>query len=281
MRRFLTTVYLSLLTLVSVSCASVPEVESRLQSMRFYPNLYVVRAGDTLDTIAYRYQMQSSELVALNPGVEGAIKPGQRIAIRSEKSRTEKQQSHVVVSATSSRPSLGGQRITDPQAGKITEIPAVNRSYPQEEIVADSLDYEPVSSDQALLDGSLQQLIGQWMWPTNGEVAREFAPGEIGGQGVDIAGVPGQDVRAANDGTVVYSGRDLSGGGNLIIVRHPKNLMTTYSHTDSLYVAEDDRVLAGEAIASLGWNAARESVLRFEVRRDGNPLNPLDFLPAQ
>ena len=83
-------------------------------------------------------------------------------------------------------------------------------------------------------------------------------------------------------GTVVYSGRDLSdSGGNLIIVRHPNNLMTTYSHADQLFVAEDDQVAAGDPIASLGWNANRESVLRFEVREDGNPLDPMQFLPVR
>ncbi|MCL4158161.1 UNVERIFIED_CONTAM: hypothetical protein GTU68_019774, partial [Idotea baltica] len=50
-------------------------------------------------------------------------------------------------------------------------------------------------------------------------------------------------------GTVVYSGRDLSGGGNLIIVRHNDELMTTYSHADQLFVAEDDQVVAGDPIA--------------------------------
>ena len=85
-------------------------------------------------------------------------------------------------------------------------------------------------------------------------------------------------MRAAAPGTVVYSGRDLSGGGNLVILRHDGDLMTTYSHADKLFVTEDDAVRAGDAIASLGWNEARESVLRFEVRRDGQPLDPLGFV---
>ena len=131
------------------------------------------------------------------------------------------------------------------------------------------------------LDAQLQGYVGEWTWPTDGAVARGFAPERIGGQGVDIAGVPGQDVRAALDGTVVYSGRDLSGGGNLVIVRHGDDLMTTYSHADALFVTEDDRVSAGDPIASLGWNSERESVLRFEVRRDGNPLDPMAFLPPR
>jgi len=54
--------------------------------------------------------------------------------------------------------------------------------------------------------------------------------------------------------------------------------MTTYSHAAEIFVAEDDVVRAGDVIASLGANARNESVLRFEVRQDGNPLNPMNFL---
>jgi len=57
--------------------------------------------------------------------------------------------------------------------------------------------------------------------------------------------------------------------------------MTTYSHADKLYVAEDDVVAVGDPIASLGWNEDRESVLRFEVRKDGNPMDPVKFLPIR
>lgn len=150
--------------------------------------------------------------------------------------------------------------------------------WPREEIIPDDLDFAPVDGageKSAKEDG----FSGRWAWPTDGQVVRGFQPDRVGGQGVDIAGVPGQDVKAAMDGTVVYSGRDLSGEGNLIILKHPDDLLSTYSHTRNLYVAEDDVVRAGDSIASLGANENQESVLGFEIRRDGNPLNPMDFLP--
>jgi len=58
-------------------------------------------------------------------------------------------------------------------------------------------------------------------------------------------------------------------------------LLTAYSHTRDLYVAETDRVKAGDPIATLGANTKQESVLRFEVRQDGNALNPMEFLSAR
>lgn len=311
------------------ACTSVPVVESRLQTMQLYSNMYVVQAGETVRSIAYRYQLSEAELEALNPGLSRNITPGLRINVRpgtvlsdelraraktaSYRSARQPQliserrtqalrpdqriasNERVVVSPAPLGPELVPQPIDqyvdDTGTPRITEVPASSRSNetyivsPEgeftEEVIADPLDFEPVQTSRAAMNEELQQYVGEWSWPTDGQIAREFAPTEVGGQGVDIAGVPGQSIHAAMAGTVVYSGRDLSGGGNLIIVRHDDSLMTTYSHADKLYVAEDDQVVAGDPIASLGWNANQESVLRFEVRKNGNPLDPMKFLPLR
>jgi len=313
------------------ACSSVPEVENRLQSMQLHSNMYVVQAGETVQSIAYRYRLSPEELVALNPGLKQSIVAGLRINVRPgtvlspeirarakadygavrqpqivDRASTQirPQQSvlandaapsnEVIIESVAVNPEIVPQRVPQviqeqvPTEQIITEIPATSWSDQpivaqnsfNEEIIPDTLDYEPVQADRSAMNAELEQYLGEWTWPTNGQVAREFAPSEVGGQGVDIAGVPGQDINAAMTGTVVYSGRDLSGGGNLIIVRHSDNLMTTYSHADQLYVAEDDQVAAGDPIASLGSNAG-VSVLRFEVRKDGNPLDPMKFLPLR
>ncbi len=292
-------VFILPITLFSVGCASVPDVEHRLQNLQFHPNMYVVQAGDTLDTIAFRYQIESGKLIELNPRLQHGVNAGTRINIRpgtqlSDAVRARATYSSLATSQVRSNSRINSARVTSLGSRPVTISPvpsstavrgrqtgATGDAYPREEIIPDNLEYQPVPSGRVTLDADLQQYVGSWIWPTDGQIAREFAPDEVGGQGVDIAGVPGQEIRAASGGTVVYSGRDLSGGGNLIIVRHADNLMTTYSHADNLYVAEDDHVQAGDAIASLGANARSESVLRFEVRRDGNPLDPTDFLPLE
>ena len=70
------------LVLFATGCSSVPRVESHLQSLQFYPNMYVVQAGETLDTIAFRYQLDRNELAALNPGSENGLTPGMRLNVR-------------------------------------------------------------------------------------------------------------------------------------------------------------------------------------------------------
>jgi len=310
----------SLLILVS-GCASVPDVENRLQAMQLHSNMYVVRAGETVESIAYRYQLTIAELEALNPGISSSLLAGTRINVRPgtvlsnevrarasyapaiqprlvrEHSRQPITESvaakEVDVAPIARQPEIVLERaevIIDEQSREITEIPATSWSSEKvivengkftEEVIPDTLDFEPVQGSRAAMDAELNQYVGEWVWPTQGQVARDFSPEINGVHGVDIAGVPGQDVRAAKSGTVVYSGRDLLGGGNLIIVKHADDLMTTYSHADKLYVAEDDVVAVGDPIASLGWNEDRESVLRFEVRKDGNPMDPVKFLPIR
>ena len=320
MSRFTTTGCLLIPLLAASGCVSVPEVESRLQTLQFYPNLYIVRAGDTPATVAWRYELSPAELAALNPGLElsptSRLTPGQRLNVRPGTSLPDAVREGTTVAGTAApapRPAWGRETRVEPAprpAAPVIVSPVATRApvpapvptsppprspddeerlfaradtapYPREEIVPDELDAAPapVIASGDSIDAALERYVGRWTWPLEGAVARGFAPGEPDGQGVDIAGVPGQDVRAALDGTVVYSGRDLSGGGKLVIVRHDDDLMTTYSHADQLYVAEDDRVLAGDPIASLGANERSESVLRFEVRRDGSPLDPLNFLP--
>lgn len=320
--------------LMMLACTSVPVVENRLQSMQLYSNMYVVQAGETVRSIAYRYQLSEAELEALNPGLSSNITAGLRInvvpgTVLSEELRARAKTSGALArqpqlySERRNQARLSNQRMATneqvivapapvgPEAlpqrmeqvidesvnTAVTEIPASSRSYETviatpdgaftEEVLPDPLDFEPVQSGREVISGraamneELQQYVGEWSWPTQGPVARAFAPAEVGGQGVDIAGVPGQSINAAMAGTVVYSGRDLSGDGNLIIVKHDESLMTIYSHADKLYVAVDDQVIAGDPIASLGWNANKESVLKFEVRKDGNPLDPMKFLPLR
>ena len=306
--------------LLSVGCSSMPTMESRLETWQFHPNMYVVQAGETLDTIAFRYKLSVTELRSLNPGIDNQFSPGLRINVRPGTQLAESVRARSGYSRpnqpdlSARRPALTqpGVSINPTTTGEIivTEIPAVSRqtalpqiaeertlvrdtsninttgvatnAYPTEEIIPDTLDFEQPQPQRQEMNTELQQYVGGWRWPTDGQVARDYVPGSAGSHGVDIAGIPGQDVKAVASGQVIYSGRNpSSGGGNLVIIRHEDNLMTTYGHTDKLFVSEHDFVQAGDTLATLGANVRNESVLAFEVRRDGKPQNPLEFLPVR
>lgn len=120
-----------------------------------------------------------------------------------------------------------------------------------------------------------------WQWPTDGTVAGEFGQGQSITAGIDITGQKGQPVRAAGPGIVVYAGSGVRGYGNLILLKHNDQYLSAYAHNDSLRVKENDVVEAGEVIATMGDSDAENVRLHFEVRRDGQPQNPLDFLPSR
>ena len=86
---------------------------------------------------------------------------------------------------------------------------------------------------------------------------------------------------AAAAGKVVYAGTGLRGYGKLIIVKHNSSFLSAYGHNRKRLVKEGDRVQAGQVIAEMGSSGANRDSLHFEVRRNGKPANPLDFLPRR
>lgn len=120
-----------------------------------------------------------------------------------------------------------------------------------------------------------------WRWPTDGEVTGEFGQGGAITAGIDIAGQKGQPVRAAGPGIIVYAGSGVRGYGNLILLKHNDQYLSAYAHNDSINVKENDVVEAGEVIATMGDSDADSVKLHFEVRRDGQPQDPLNYLPSR
>ncbi|MEX0374333.1 peptidoglycan DD-metalloendopeptidase family protein [Spiribacter pallidus] len=118
-----------------------------------------------------------------------------------------------------------------------------------------------------------------WQWPVEGQVVRRFNANALGKQGITIAAEPGTTVRAAGDGEVVYSGNGLRGYGNLVIVKHNERFLTAYGYNRTVLVSEGDRVSGGDAIARMGSAGNHPGELHFEVREQGSPVNPTDYLP--
>ena len=120
-----------------------------------------------------------------------------------------------------------------------------------------------------------------WRWPTDGELIARFVSGDPTRQGLDVAGTPGQAVRAAADGVVVYSGSGLVGYGELIIVKHNEQWLSAYGHNRARLVNEGQLVKAGQQIAEMGRTGAARDMLHFEIRYNGKPVDPLQYLPRR
>lgn len=208
--------------------------------------------GDTLYSISWRYGIDYRDVAAWN-NISGnfVIYPGQRIWLipgRAPASKTVT--STPVISGTSKPPSTSSSK-PESSASVIQQRP------------------RPV----------INQSVSLWRWPTTGNIIKSNTP--IAQKGLDISGREGQQIQAAADGVVVYSGSGLLGYGKLIIVKHNETFLSAYAHNKVMRVKEGDMVKAGQGIGTMGKSSRGQVLLHFEIRKDGKTVDPLQYLPPQ
>lgn len=207
--------------------------------------VHVVRKGDTLYSIAWDAGLDYRALARWN-GISPpyVINPGQRLRLR---------------------PRAGGKPTVTESAGSQGTGAA-----------ADTARRKPAPDPgPALPSGS-----PDWLWPTSGPVLRRYSPGSAN-PGIDVGGTAGQVVKSAADGRVVYSGDGLRGYGQLIIVKHNETYLSAYAHNRKLLVAEGEHVKRGQPIAEMGSTGTDRVKLHFEIRKQGNAVDPLKYLPSK
>ncbi|MGH8551165.1 MAG: peptidoglycan DD-metalloendopeptidase family protein [Methylococcales bacterium] len=116
-----------------------------------------------------------------------------------------------------------------------------------------------------------------WQWPLKGVIAKNYS--QTGRKGLDIAGKYGEPVQAAADGRIVYCGQGLIGYGNLVIVKHDAHFLSAYGNNSRVLVREGETVKTGQRIAEVGMGKDKQPVLHFEIRKDGNAVDPIQHLP--
>jgi lipoprotein NlpD len=121
----------------------------------------------------------------------------------------------------------------------------------------------------------------QWIWPVEGQVVRLFHAGSSLAKGVDITAAQGTEIRAASGGKVVYAGSGIVGYGKLIIIKDSEAFLSAYADNDQILVKEGDLVRGGDRIATMGLGRDNRPVLHFEIRYNGNPVDPLSYLPKK
>lgn len=121
-------------------------------------------------------------------------------------------------------------------------------------------------------------------WPVKGRVISSFGkkPGGLRNEGINIAVPEGTSVRAAESGIVAYSGNELKGYGNLVLVRHKNGWVTAYAHNKQLFVKRGDTVKRGTVIAKAGQTGSvKTPQLHFEVRKGASAVNPMKYLTSK
>jgi len=120
-----------------------------------------------------------------------------------------------------------------------------------------------------------------FQWPVRGHVLAGYGSGRDGmhNDGINIAAPRGAAVEAADTGVVAYTGNELRGYGNLILVKHPNGWISAYAHCDLILVKRGDKVARGQVIARVGSTGnVGEPQLHFELRRGNRAVDPREFL---
>jgi len=123
---------------------------------------------------------------------------------------------------------------------------------------------------------------GTFLWPVRGRVLEGFGTGPDGthNDGINIAASRGAAIEATEGGVIAYSGNELRGYGNLILVKHPNGWISAYAHCDLILVKTGQKVVRGQVIARVGASGnVNEPQLHFELRRDKKPVDPREYLP--
>lgn len=218
------------------------------------PEFYLVKPGDTLYSIAFRFGLDYKKLAnANNIDRNYTIFEGQALALK------ELNTNQIVVQTT--KP-------------VVNKPPPVNSPAPVTEINKESVELSKAVNQ---LGSSAPQ---SWLWPHNGKIVRTYQENSSTQKGIDLSGVIGDSVIAAASGIVVYAGNGLPGYGNLIIVEHSGSLLSAYAFAQKILVNESDKVSAGQQIATMGKQGDQPG-LHFEIRRNGKPVNPQSYLPKR
>ena len=238
---------------------------------------HVVQPGDTLMAISRRYNRSSIELAMLNGLTDpNQIKVGQRLRVRAAGAEL---QTAATPDGVEIKPiDLSGSTVGPAPAAAPKQIEGPTggtRAYSDEAWAA----VDPRGGIPAPSTEPKPAAASAWKWPADGQVLEKFD--DSTNKGIDISGKPGDPVRASAAGSVAYAGSGLRGYGKLVIINHDGDYYTAYAHNQALLVKEGDKVTQGQKIAEMGSTDADRPKLHFEIRRQGRPVDPMQYLPVR
>jgi lipoprotein NlpD len=244
------------LLIVVVGCHSPPPVpvDYRPPPPSEKINYHLVSQGETLFSIAWRYEKDVQKLARAN----GLSRPytiyrGQRLTLDTRN-----------ISTTAHRPkpsANSGSTITSRPASK-----AAPKTAPKTTVTKKA--------------NSTWASNWRWQWPVEGRVTKRFNSTSLF-KGIDVQSHAGAPVVAAAPGVVVYSGSGLRGYGRLIIVKHNDVYLSAYAHNSKILIKEGQSVKGGQKISEVGGDPSNTRRLYFEIRKDGKPVDPLRYLPKR
>ena len=305
----------ALLTLILLMLSGCSYDSGRIQLFNYNlwgsgptPSSVVVQKGDTLYSIARRYDLPIREIIELN-GFRPpyGLRIGQVVQLPSARYHIVakgdtlyniSKRYNVDVNSLSKTNDISppyslavGQRLQLPDSivgGEIhvasaapaeksawtfkkTSASASKKTAPVKKTITAENTYTPPTKNRK----------SKFMWPVRGSVISNFGPIAKGrnNDGINIKAAKGTAVKAADKGTIAYAGNELKGFGNLILIKHDDGWVTAYAHNEKILVKKGQRVARGEKISTVGTTGGVASPqLHFEIRQGKKAVNPKSYL---
>lgn len=247
-----------------------------------------VKKGDTLYSIGFKHNLDYKTLARINNIRKPYhIYPGQKLKLINDQpliatSQSNNSKTHevphkkkLVATSQNNKPKITKVK---PEATVIKTSKAITKPKPKPKVIIPPVVKAPKKTNNNLPAPSSNS---RWIWPLSGRIISTFSTTDTSRKGIDIASKQGTAVFASNNGTVVYSGDGLRGYGELIIIKHNNNLLSAYAHNTKRLVKEGETVKQGHKIATSGKGTDGKALLHFEIRKNGQPVNPLNYLPKK
>lgn len=249
--RVLHTVYLAtamLSVVLMTGCASKPQMNNGTR-YAVAPDAYTVRSGDTLSGIAARYGLDYINVAKMNDiALPYNIYVGQSLRLKN----AGYQQTTTTQAMTQSTP-IQSQSMGLPTTKPINSVPIENVASP------------------------VTQTGLRWARPSQGPILQGFdLTKDV--KGIRFGGQVGDAVLAAADGQVVYAADGLKEYGQLVLIKHINGYISAYAHNSKIMVKSGENVTIGKKIAEMGNSGTTQTMLEFQVRLDGKPINPTAVL---
>lgn len=264
------------------------------------PNDYKVRPGDTLNGISRVFGVSVSEMAKLNNlTAPYTIEKGQIIRLPAPQPAVVAQGFASAAPPPSFEtapalavPSVESETLAPPSVETV-ETASASPAVLQPPAQASGTGFPPqpnakpatVQPAAATLPSNIAPKIpartGRFMRPVEGKVISSYGPKEGGlhNDGINIKAPKGTAVRAAENGVVAYTGSEMSGYGNLVLIRHGDRWITAYAHMDKILVKKGDTVQAGQSIGTVGATGSVDSPqLHFEVRKGTKAEDPAKYI---
>lgn len=230
---------------------------------------YTVQPGDTPNSIAEKLGTSEKAIMVRNDVRADALQIGQTLIIPAVGAAAP-----AVADAAGVR-KVKTTTISAPDAGDTTQSTA--KTSP-----ASTATQQKVSSS-AQLPNPDPMSGASFRWPVKGRVISGFGTKPDGGHndGINISVPQGTPVKAAENGVVAYSGSELKGYGNLVLVRHANNWVSAYANNDELLVNRGDKVSRGQVIAKAGTTGSvSQPQVHFELRKGSRPVDPTKYMSS-